>query len=249
MHTFALQAAALFGAGLIAGIVNVLAGGGSMLSVPALIFAGLDPVTANGTNRIAIAIQNATAVGGFQQQKMNDLPASLKLAAAAVPGALLGAYLASQFSNNVFKHVLAGVLIISVIALFLPIRRPNAGGDIHHAHPAVLYPVLFGIGLYGGFIQVGVGFLFMAGLQRVLRLDLVRVNVHKVFIILLYTLPALAVFVWMGEVNWPLGLALAVGNASGALIATRMAVRGGERWIKGIVAVVVVAMAIKLFIG
>lgn len=249
MHSFALQVSALFGAGLIAGIINVLAGGGSMLSVPALIFAGLDPVTANGTNRIAIAVQNATAVGGFQQQNLNDFPVSLKLAAAAVPGALLGAYLASQFSNNAFKHVLAGVLVISVIALFLPLRRTDAGGDIHQAHPAVLYPVLFGIGLYGGFIQVGVGFLFMAGLQRVLRLDLIRVNVHKVLIILLYTLPALAVFLWMGEVNWPLGLALAVGNASGAWIATRLAVRGGERWIKGLVAVVVVAMAIKLFIG
>jgi uncharacterized membrane protein YfcA len=246
MHDLAFQVPVLFAAGVVTAVVNVLAGGGSMISLPVLIFVGLDPVTANGTNRIAIVAQNATAVAGFQRQRVNDYPLSLRLAAAAVPGALLGAWLASRFSSAAFKDVLAAVLVASVIALFLPQRR-DAGGT-GSAHPLALYPAMFAIGLYGGFIQVGVGFLFMLGIQRLLRLDLVRVNVHKVLIVLLYTIPALLIFVWMGKVNWPLGLALGAGNASGAWVATYFAVRGGEHWIKVVVAVVVVVMAIKLFI-
>src|SRR5699024_1124805 len=144
------------------------------------------------------------------------------------------------------RYVLVIVLIGSAIALFAPSRH-HADGE-PPPHPWLIHPVMFLIGLYGGFIQVGVGIAFLAGMQRVLRLDLVRVNVHKVLITLLYALPALAVFWWMGEVDWRLCLVLAAGTATGGWLATQIAVRGGERWIKALVAVVVVGMSLKLLI-
>lgn len=237
----------LFLTGIVAGIVNVLAGGGSSLCLPVLIFAGLDPVTANGTNRIAIAAQSVSAVGGFQKQRLNNFPVSLKLASTAVPGALIGAFLATRIDNDTFRYVLVAVLIGSAVALFAP-QKHNPDGTAS-VHPLLLHPVMFLIGLYGGFIQVGVGIAFLAGMQRVTQLDLVRVNAHKMVITLLYTLPALAIFWWMGEVNWPLGLALAVGTTTGGWLGSQIAVRGGERWIKTLVAVVVVGMSLKLLLG
>ncbi|HYW04862.1 MAG TPA: sulfite exporter TauE/SafE family protein [Gammaproteobacteria bacterium] len=242
-----LQTGLLFGTGTAAGIINVLAGGGSMLSVPVLIFLGVDPLTANGTNRVAIAVQNATAVYGFRRHERGSFPTSMKLALAALPGSLVGAWLASHMNNSAFQQVLSVVLVLSVIALFLPSPRSTEGGGPGGWRRVLVYPVMFGIGLYGGFIQIGVGFIFMAGLQRLLRIGLVRVNVHKVFIILIYTLPALGIFLWRGQVDWLLGLTLAAGNAAGAWIATRLAIRGGDRWIRVVVAIAVVLMAAKLF--
>src|SRR5690625_2989628 len=135
----------LFVTGLVAGIVNVLAGGGSSLCLPMLIFAGLDPVTANGTNRIAIAAQSISAVAGFQKQGLNNFPVSLKLSASAVPGALLGALVATRIDNSAFRYVLIAVLIGSALALFAPSRHRADGTP--PSHPWLIHPVMFLIGL------------------------------------------------------------------------------------------------------
>lgn len=247
--TLPLQTALLFATGTVAGMINVLAGGGSMLSVPILIFLGVDPITANGTNRVAIAVQNATAVYGFRRRQLSDFGMSFGFALAAIPGGALGAYVASHMETTNFQRVLSVVLVISVIALLLPAPAAPEERRLSPWRRILAYPLLFGIGFYGGFIQIGVGFIFMAGLQRLLRLSLVRVNMHKVFVIFFYTLPALAVFVWRGQVDWLLGLALAAGTATGAWAATHLAVRGGERWIRLVVAAAVILMAGKLLVS
>jgi len=247
--TLPLQTVLLFAAGSVAGMINVLAGGGSMLTVPTLIFMGVDPITANGTNRVAIVVQNATAVYGFRRRALSDFRLSFGLALAAVPGAALGAFAASHMEATTFQRLLSLVLVLSVIALFLPSPVAPETDRLNPWRRAMAYPLLFGIGFYGGFIQIGVGFIFMAALQRLLRLSLLRVNVHKVFIIMTYTVPALAVYVWQDQVDWPLGIALATGMATGAWAATHVAVRGGERWIRVVVAAAVALMAVKLLIG
>ena len=105
---------------------------------------------------------------------------------------------------------------------------------------------MVGTGFYGGFIQAGVGFILMAVLHGVLGLDLVRVNMHKVFIVGLYTLAALLIFAIKGQVLWSAGLVLAVGNALGGWIATRLALKKGEGLIRWILYVTLLVMAIKL---
>ena len=237
----------LFGVGSIAGFINVNAGGGSSITLPTLIFMGLDGALANGTNRIAIFIQNIFAVASFRKNQMHQFKTSTELSLFTLPGAILGAILASRISNVMFERILGGVLIFIVISLLFSHSYKNRNLEKEERRSWWIYPALLGIGFYGGFLQIGVGFLFMAALYHLLRVDLITVNMHKVFIILIYTLPALLIFIWTGNVNWKFGLALAAGNAFGGWWGAHAAVKGGERVIRIILAVAISIMALKLF--
>lgn len=234
----------LAAAGFASGFMNVTAGGGSAFTLPILIFLGLDSATANGTNRIAIVVQSISAISSFKSEKYSDFKESMKLAAITLPGGILGALTALQLSDELFNKILA-ILIIGVIAtILIPAPKKGKGGEL----PANFWTFLsmFGVGLYGGFIQIGVGFMMMAIMQRMMRMDLIRVNMHKVFIALIFTTPAMIVFMISGNVNYILGLILAGGNALGAWIAAKLSVRKGEKFIKIFIILSLVIMSIKL---
>jgi len=235
----------LFGVGAVAGFINVNAGGGSSLTLPTLIFLGLDATVANGTNRIGLILQNIFAVTSFRKNKIYKFKTSIFLAVFTLPGAIIGAILATQVSNTLFQRILGGVLILIVISMIF--SRSYKINALENHRSWFIYPALFSIGFYGGFLQVGVGFLFMAALYHLLRVNLVFVNMHKVFIILIYTIPALAVFSLTGNVNWQFGLVLATGNALGGWWGAHAAVKGGEKVIRIILAVAITIMAGKLF--
>ncbi len=235
----------LFGVGAVAGFINVNAGGGSSLTLPTLIFLGLDAAVANGTNRIGLILQNIFAVTSFRKNKIYKFKTSIFLAIFTLPGAIIGAILATQVSNTLFQRMLGGVLILIVFSMIF--SRSYKKNALESTRSWFIYPALFGIGFYGGFLQVGVGFLFMAALYHLLRVNLVFVNMHKVFIILIYTIPALAVFSLTGNVNWQFGLVLAAGNALGGWWGAHAAVKGGEKVIRIILAVAITIMAGKLF--
>jgi hypothetical protein len=225
-----------------------MAGGGSLISMPILIFLGLEPAMANGTNRVAILIQNITAVSSFRSHGYSEIRSSLGLALCTVPGAVAGAFAAVVIDPVLFKRILGAVLVGAVI-LILRKRSPSeesGGGD---SRPLLAHLAMVGVGFWGGFLQAGVGFLIMPVLYQLLRLDLVRVNMHKVFIVGIYTIPALAVFAIQGKVWWLGGLALAVGNATGAWIATRVTITHGERAVRVVFVAAVIAMGFKLVLG
>ena len=237
----------LFGIGSLAGFINVMAGGGSAIAVPILIFLGLEGSLANGTNRIAIVMQSISATLSFRQEKYQEFKLSLKLAAFTLPGAIAGAFIATTISNELFQKILAVVLIGIIISMFLPKpSRERAQDKEENKSTWLIYLAMFAIGFYGGFIQVGVGFLFMASLYHLLKLDLVRVNMHKVFIILIYTIPALCVFFFTNNVDLKLGLALGAGNALGAWWAAKISVKKGEGVIRIILVIAFLIMALKL---
>jgi uncharacterized membrane protein YfcA len=241
-----LKLVLLFGIGGVAGFTNVMAGGGSSLTLPALIFMGLEPSLANGTNRIAIVIQNISAVASFRKNKFYRFKLSFQLALFTLPGAIIGAFLAVRVSGLLFQRILGITLILITISMFFSrTRKHKREAEDDHSNK-LIYPALFAIGFYGGFLQVGVGFLFMAALYHLVRLDLVFVNMHKVFIILVYTIPALLIFMITGNVNWKFGLILAAGNALGAWWGAHAAVKGGEKIIRIILAVAIAIMAFKL---
>lgn len=235
--------------GIAVGFLNVMAGGGSLISMPLLIFLGLDPAMANGTNRVAILVQNITAVSSFRSHGHSDLRFSFELALCTVPGAILGAWAAVAIDPVLFKRILGGVLVAAVFLILRgPTRKPDSDTDTQ-GRPALARIAMIGVGFYGGFMQAGVGFLIMPVLYQLLRLDLVRVNMHKVFIIGGYTLPALLVFAYKGKVWWLGGLSLAVGNAVGAWIATRITVHHGDRAVKIVFTLAVIAMGLRLIVG
>ena len=231
--------------GVVAGLINIGAGGGSSLTLPTLIFLGLDSAMANGTNRIALIIQNIFAITGFQQEKQNEFKQSFKYALFTLPGAIAGALLAVRLSDVLFQRILAVIMVLIVLTLFIP-KTGERKSAIIGKKPWIVYLALLGAGFYGGFIQVGVGFILMAILFHLAGLTLVKVNVHKVFIVLLYTIPALLIFILTDNVHWKYGLILAVGNGIGGWISARVSVKKGESYIRVVLAVAIVIMAYKL---
>lgn len=233
--------------GIGAGFINVMAGGGSSITLPILIFLGLDAPMANGTNRIAILIQNISAVSSFKKEKFEDFGVSLKLALFTLPGAVLGAILAVKISDDMFQKILGIVLIFIALSMIIPTKIQSGDVDLQHEKTSwTVYAAMIFAGFYGGFIQAGVGFILMISLNKLMKLNLVFVNMHKVFIVLIYTIPALMIFVFTGNVNWKFGFMLAAGNAFGAWWAVKLAVKKGETLVKVILFAVIIFMSLKL---
>lgn len=242
-----MEVTALVAIGGVAGFINVLSAGGSMLTLPLLMFLGLPAQVANGTNRVAITLQSVSAVGSFLRAGHSNLAVSLRLSVPAVAGSVIGAWTATGISQAVFETVLILAMIGASIFMLLPQpkldTRPLTPGRLG----AIEYLALFGIGLYGGFIQVGVGALFIVVLYRMLKIDLPQVNVIKVFIILVYTLPALAIFAFKGQVLWGMGLILALGHIAGAILAVKVNIGPqGARWIKWLTLAMVAVILVRL---
>ncbi len=237
----------LFFFGVLAGFINVNAGGGSTLTLPMLIFLGLDGAVANGTNRIAILFQNISAIFSFKNQNHSQFKLSFKLALFTLPGAIIGAYSATTISNQMFEKILAIIMIGVIVTMLLPKKSITAVTNLTRKQNFYVYLAMFGIGFYGGFIQVGVGFLLMASLHYLMKQSLVYVNMHKVFIVLIYTIPALLIFIYSGNVDWGYGLTLACGNMIGAWWGAKFSIKGGEKFIKIILIIAVSLMSLKLF--
>jgi uncharacterized protein len=240
----------VFFAGILAGFINTLAGGGSLLTLPILIFLGLPTAVANGTNRIAIVAQCAFAVAGFKKKGVSNFKLSLLLSIPAILGAIIGAYFAVDISDALFRRVLA-VIMILVLGLILWNPRHDSGGNSNSLGRRQLITamiVFFFIGIYGGFIQVGAGFIIIAALTTITKFNLVVTNSHKVFIAGIFTIFALIVFAFNGKVCWEIGLCLAAGMGLGGWIGSHWAVAKGERWIRVVLTICVVAMVIKLIV-
>jgi uncharacterized membrane protein YfcA len=249
----------VFTIGILAGFINTIAGGGSLLTLPILIFMGLPTAVANGTNRIAIIAQCMFAVAGFKRKGVSNFKLSLLFSIPGILGAIIGAYIAVDISDILFKRVLAIVMLL-VLGLILwnsRRRRTQSPAENHQNSSCnssslgrrqliTTMIALFFIGIYGGFIQVGVGFIIIAALTTITGFNLVVTNSHKVFIAGIYTIFALIVFAFNGNVCWTIGLCLAAGMGLGGWIGSHWAVTKGERWIRLVLTICVVAMVIKL---
>jgi uncharacterized membrane protein YfcA len=235
-------------AGTIAGFINTLAGSGSLVTLPLLIFIGLPATVANGTNRVGVLLQNVVGVNSFRQQGVLDVRCVWYLGIPAVIGSILGAQIAVSLNEIVMRRVIG---VIMVMMLFVILLRPNRwlAGELIEltTRPTLLQLIIFFlIGIYGGFIQAGVGIFLLAGLVLGVGYDVVRANAVKVGIVLFFTIFALAVFVVNDQVNWPIGLILAIGNMIGAWLGARLAVEGGAVWVRRLLILVVIVSAADL---
>ena len=243
------QALLLILTGLVAGFLNTIAGGGSLLTVPVMIFMGLPPAVANGTNRVAVVIQNMFATAGFKSKGISGWPYSLYLSLSALVGAVIGAQISVEISGALFNRILSVVMLAVV---FYTIFSPFGGTEFvaertGRKHTVLGIIIFFFVGIYGGFIQAGVGFLFIAALSINNHFNLIKINSIKVFVILIYTLFAIVVFAINDKINWWWGLTLAIGNGTGGWIGSRWQVDKGEKWVRRILFITVTALAIKLW--
>jgi uncharacterized membrane protein YfcA len=249
MDPYVWQVPALAMVGILAGFLNVLAGGGSLLTLPLLIFFGLPAATANGTNRIAIFCQNIFAITGFKRQGVFPIGLALICIPPALIGSYFGARLAITVDEMLFRRLLALIMVgVLLFMVFDPMKRlKRSEAPMTPLRLTVLLISFFGIGVYGGFVQAGVGFLIISGLL-VHGLDLVRINAVKVLVIFAFTAVALTVFVMHGQVDYVLGFALAAGNSLGGWVASHMAVKKGHEWIKRFVIATVLIFALRLLL-
>ena len=235
--------------GFAVGFINTVAGGGSLISLPVLIFLGLPPSVANGTNRVAVAIQNIMATAGFKSKGVSTYPFNIYLGISALFGAILGAYIAVDIKGETFNRILAIIMVVVVlIIIFKPKMKIE---DLHEKttgkHLWIGIIAFFFFGIYGGFINAGLGFIIILFLHYVNQMTLVRANATKVVVVLTYTLAALVVFVLNDKVIWLVGLVLAVGNGTGAWVASRVSVDKGDGFIKTFLVIMVIVMAVKLW--
>lgn len=240
---------ALVGIGLFTGFINTLAGGGSALTLPMLMFLGLPANVANGTNRIAILLQSAVGVNTFRRRNVLDINTDYKLTIPAVAGSLLGALFAVEIDEALLRKFIAGLM---VVMLLIVVFNPNAWVKEHagksEKKPTFLqYIIFFFIGFYGGFIQMGVGFFLLAGLVMGCGHNLVKANAIKVFITLIFTVFSIGIFVWYSQVDIVAGLILAIGSMTGAWLGAHFSVKGGAKLVRYVLIAAMVMVILNLF--
>jgi uncharacterized membrane protein YfcA len=242
------QVALLIAVGVVGGVLNVIAGGGSLITVPVMVFLGLPGPVANGTNRIGILAQSITSIATFARRGFSDFRLSLSLSACTIPGAVVGALVGANLEGVWFNRALALIMLGIMVMMHFDTGSTQRSADYQPTRKQLVYGhlLMLGVGFWGGFIQIGVGFIMMPILNRVMGLDLVRTNMHKVFIVGPYTLVALLVFASQVELVWLAGIVLAVGNSIGGYLGTHFMVRSSERMVRLVLNLVLVAFIIKL---
>lgn len=246
---FILESALLIVVGFVAGVINTLAGGGSLLTLPILIFMGLPPNVANGTNRIAILFQTISTAAGFKSKGVLTFPFSIYVGISALIGAIVGAQIAVDIKGETFNKILAIIMITVVVYMFFDSKKKQTNLiEKVTGKPLWLSVFLFFfIGIYAGFIQAGVGFMILLVLSSVNNFSLVKSNAIKAIITLLATISAFAVFIYNDAVDWKLGLILAIGNAAGGWFSSRWSVKKGDGVVRIFLIVMVLALAVKLW--
>lgn len=237
-------------AGFFAGFINTLAGSGSTISLSLLMFLGMPANVANGTNRLMILLSSIVGVASFKHQGAIKLRENYRITIPSIAGALLGAVLAVSIDDKIMTRVI-GVLM--VFLFFTVVYKPEKWVKVANPDHTVRLNwsqnlVMFCIGFYGGFIQLGVGIFLLAGLVLSVGYDLIKANVLKILIVLVYTVVILPVFLWKGQINFTIGLVLAAGSMVGAYLASRFAISWGPKFVRFILLAVIAVSAIK-FLG
>ena len=233
--------------GVVAGFVNTMAGGGSFLTLPALIFFfGLSPEHANATNRLSVLLQTGTGSAMFHRHGFTDMKLALKLILPAMCGSTVGGWVTQVLPTEWFSVVFGGAMMcMAVVLIFKPKlllatdRHPmeNAWGE---------FATFFLIGIYGGFLQAGVGLLLLGGLTIFHPKDLAKSNAVKITIAFLQTMPPIAIFAWNGQIEYRYGLLLALGTVTGAVLGSKYAIRKGAKAVFMFVVVVAILTGMKL---
>ena len=226
--------------GTLSGFINTLAGGGSMLTLPALMMMGIPADIANGTNRVAVLAQSITGAKGFDQAGQLDRSGLAGVLLPTILGAPVGALCASFLPNVWLKPILLMVMV--AISLLLPKTIATKARVTRSADQRLGlagWLSLFGAGLYGGFIQAGVGFILVAVLSGVLQYDLVRSNALKLVCTGVFSGVALLIFAAQGQVLWVTGGILALGSMLGAWASVRVTIRLSETVLRRILVIMV----------
>ncbi len=236
-------------AAAIAGVINTMAGGGSLLVLPVLIALGLPPSMANGTIRVGVVVQNLAAAITFYRRGFRAHGLALRLVLPMVAGAAVGTWLATRLPDDSLRVVFGIMLAAWAVVLVLRPGRFVRAPDQPRAPGPLTWLFAALIGLYGGFLQAGVGFPMLALLVLYLGHQAVEANAVKVLLILAYTTVSLPMFAIAGQVAWREGLALAAGAMLGGWLGTRLQIKAGAGLVRWVVVVAVAVSGVAMLRG
>lgn len=224
--------------GIAVGIINTLAGGGSIITMTLFMALGMPITDANGTNRIAVFLQNFTATVTFIRKRMLDIKNALLLSIPVIVGNIAGSLVATNIDERIFKICFGVVLFFILIYMVFDNRKRFHGGQRMEIRPQHYLWFLL-IGFYGGYIYIGLGYLILAISLWSMKLDIITANVIKGFVIFIATPFALMIFMIKGQVDYAYGILHGVGNVLGAYLASHYLVGWGGRFVKIFTTVIV----------
>ncbi len=241
-----------FLAGALAGFINTLAGNGSVFTLSLLLFTGMPAGLANGTNRLGALVQCIVSIFTFRNtDKFKPLlKSSLGLMVPAIIGAVLGATSALQISDEILTKVIGYLMIVMLSIVLLKPKRWLIETASREDNKSLLNCIIFfGIGWYAGFIQMGMGVLFLAALVLVSKYSLIDANFIKIIISFTLFIPALLIYMYKHQVDWKPAIALSIGQGLGAWIATKFALenKNATLWVRRILILMISLAIVKLF--
>ena len=239
-------------AGIVAGVINTLAGSGSLITLPIFMFlCGLPANIANGTNRVGVIFQSAIALRSYRKTGVVDFAGSGWIVLPTTCGAILGAILAAGMNDRQMTYVIGGLMVVMLVVLTVNPKRwlRESDASTRNNRSPVSMSIYFVIGIYGGFIQAGVGILLLISLVMVSKYSLKEGNGVKLLVVLGFAIPTLGVFIWNNQVHLGYGIAMAVFQSLGAVIGVRFATRvpNANLWIHRLLILILIVAATKIF--
>lgn len=238
--------------GFLAGVVNTLAGNGSVITLSILTeVMGLPGTIANATNRVGILFQGFASSAGFIKNKKYAVVRHTKLyVAVATVGAIIGVYAAMSISNDQFKAIFKYLLLFMLLIVLVNPKRwliKNSEAAVQNLYISI--PAFLLLGFYGGFIQMGMGVFFLAISVLIMKINIIDANALKTFIIALYSIVVVAIFHWNGMIDWKVGLIVAAGQATGGYLTADISSRypNAEVWAYRLLILVIILAIVSAF--
>jgi uncharacterized membrane protein YfcA len=239
----------LLSAGFFVGFFNTLAGGATVVSIGVMMFLGLPASVANGTHRIAAAFQTATSVAYYGRKKVLDYPAGIRFGIPMTLGSIIGALIAVRLKDPAIERIIGLAMLLMLVFLFVnPKKWLEGNPDLRRKRAgAADYLLYFALGLYGGFIYIGIGYFLLATLVVRSGFDLVKANALKSFVVALYVPFSTLIYMWMGLVDYQFALVLTIGQMTGAWMGARASLKFGTNFVRWILALFIVLTCLQLF--
>ena len=236
--------------GLAAGFVNTIAGGGGLFTLSVLLLMGIPADVANGTNRVSVAAQSVEGVRGFHRHGALDIAAIRPILMPTIGGSIIGTLLASYLPLFLLKPLLISCMVgMALIMMIKPKVMAPAPDEIPKrlAESPAGWLALFVAGLYGGFVQGGVGFILLFALVGVLRYSLVSGNALKLVCTGIFGVVALSIFAARGQVLWIPGLIITVGTLVGVRLSVNFAIKAHGDTLRRILLLTVIVASVAAF--
>ena len=239
----------LFSVAFVAGLIDTIAGGGGLLTIPALLYVGIPPAAALATNKLQGTFGSFTAATYFIRKKMVNIKEMKLMIILTFVGSVLGGFALLQIDASILEQVIP---ILLIIIGFYFLFSPNIGSFDKEKRISIIlfsFTLAFGVGFYDGFFGPATGSFFAIGFIALLGFNLTKATAHAKVLNFASNISSLCFFMFFGKIYWSIGLCMGVGQVCGALIGAKLVLKNGPKIIRPIIVIISFAISIKLFLS